>query len=116
MDQRDLACNSLRIDLSDFYHRNSVRCVAMHKLVVGTLITGTRLKYHLEHDPAIYYYNRSTAVVNIHLSPTEPCPVVTFMFPWSNFLLLKDIKNIIVRPSCLFAHRVHSNRGLDPRR
>ena len=74
---KDLAFNSLGIDLSSFYHPNSVRCIAMRELVVGTLIPGTRLDYYLEHDPAMYYYNRNTAVVNIHLSATEPCPVVT---------------------------------------
>ena len=114
MDQRDLAFNSLRIDLSDYYHPKSVRCIAIRELVVGTLIPGTRLEYYLEHNPVMYYYNRNTAVVNIHLSPTKPCPAVTRMFTWSNFLLLKDIKNELVRPSCLFANTVHSDRELDP--
>ena len=64
----------------------------------------------------MYFYNRNTAVVNIHLSPTEPCPVVTRMYAWSNFLLLKDTKDEIVRPSCLFAHQVHSDREVHPSR
>ena len=38
------------------------------------------------------------------------------MFAWSNTFLLKDIKNEIVRPSCLFAHRCHSDREVDPSR
>ena len=71
IDQKNLAFNSLRVDLLDYYHPNSIRCVANHELVVGTLIPETRLKYHLEHDPEMYYYNRNTAVVNFHLFPTE---------------------------------------------
>ena len=57
MDQRDLAFDSLAIDISDYYHPNSVRCVAMREFLVETLIPGSRLDYYVEHDPAKYFNN-----------------------------------------------------------
>ena len=48
------------------------------------------------------------------MSTHEPSVSVTRMFAWSNYLLLKDKINGVVRPSCLFACPPHSRREYDP--
>ena len=84
MQNRDNALNFLSIDSTFKFHPNSLRCFALSDLEVGTLIPGTRLSYYLEHDPALYYYNRNTAVVRVYTSPHRPSVAVTRMFAWSN--------------------------------
>ena len=113
MQNKDNALNFLAIDSTFQFHPNSVRCYALSDLEVGTLIPGTRLSYYLEHDPALYYYNRNTAVVKVYTSPHERSAAVTRMYAWSNYLLLKDQINGIVRPSCLFACKPCSRKECD---
>ena len=114
MQNKDNALNFDSIDSTFEFHPNSLRCFALSDLEVGTLIPRTRLSYYLEHDPALYYYNRNTAVVRVYTSPHEPSVAVTRMFAWSNYLLLKDKTNDVVRPSCLFACPPHSRSESDP--
>ena len=114
MQNKDNALNFLAIDSTFQFHPNSVRCYALSDLEVGTLIPGTRLSYYLEHDPALYYYNRNTAVVKVYTSPHERSAAVTRMYAWSNYLLLRDKTNDVVRPSCLFACPLHRQSETDP--
>ena len=114
MQQKDNALNFLSVDSISDFHPNSIRCHALSELEVGTIIPGTRLSYYLDHDPAIYYYNRNTAVVKVYMSAQEPSVGITRMYAWSNYLLLKDQINSVVRPSCLFACKPHSSRDSNP--
>ena len=100
MQQKNNAVNFLSIDSIFECHPNSLRCFALSDLEVETLIPGTRLSYYLDHDPAMYYYNRNTTVVKVYMSAHEPSVGVTRMFDWSNYLLLKDQTNGVVRPFC----------------
>ena len=105
MQQKDNALNFLSVESRSDFHPNSIRCIALSELKVGTLLPGTRISYYLEHDPALYYYNRNTAVVKFYMSVQEPSVAITRLCAWSNYLLLKEQINGIVRPSCLFARK-----------
>ena len=66
MQNKDNAMNFLSINSTFDFHPSSLRWFALSDLEVGTLIPGTRVSYYLEHDPALYYYNRNTAVVKVY--------------------------------------------------
>ena len=92
MQQKNNVLNFLSVDYISDFHPNCIRCHTLCVLDVGTLIPGTRLSYYLDHDPAMYYYNRNTAVVEVYMSAQEPSVGIaqTRMYAWSNYLLLKD--------------------------
>ena len=51
IEQRGLAFNSLVMDLSDYFHPNSLRCIAIREIVVGTLFP--RLRSWFGDDPNV---------------------------------------------------------------
>ena len=114
LQQKDIALNSLAVDFSSDYHPNSIKCVALSDLKVGTLVPGTRFQYHLEHDPAMHYYNRKTAAVKVYMSVEEPSIAVTCLYAWSKYSLFDDRINEVVRPSCLFARNAYTRTEQDP--